>query len=76
MGSTDADVPLSTSVRGEVGLAGLLRLWSGELEFDSVVAMSVEQEEGTEDEGGGDGADRGAEGADDNDDAPVRVESV
>lgn len=45
VGSTDADVSLSPLVRGEAGAAGLLRLWSGELAFDSVVAMLVEREE-------------------------------
>ncbi len=42
-GSTDADVPLSPSIRGAAGAAGLLRLLQGELDLDSVVAMFVEQ---------------------------------
>ena len=45
VGLIDATVPLSPLVRGADGAAGLLRLFRGELDLDSVVAMFVEQED-------------------------------
>lgn len=42
-GSTDACVPLSPLIRGAAGAEGLQRLFRGELIFDSVVALFVEQ---------------------------------
>ena len=43
-GSVVADVPLSPSIRGLAGAAGLRRLFQGELDFDNIVAIFLPSE--------------------------------